>query len=359
MSLPINSALYYPTIEFHDYRWLLTASLIWDKIYRIQPDNFTPNEPDNIKIICEDGDIGIALPPKEYAKEVALEFIANVDNSKWKAAALEKKQVKEYTRIHQEKIDVQIRQMLIAKGANPNEEWLYVPDDFAALYMTYLARKMAQKNSLQVVSDKNAAWAALTYFASGEIDTEAETVKSPFALATLMIGNYLPANITDITPKALTEFRRKYPEERRNFMRAIKEAANQLTNCHDAKVMKDIVHSIQVDIDKAAKEYKETLASLRIKSFVGFKTLTVPISTSVLSSIMPQMVTTESIILSAASLAIGIIAGVSKIKQEGQRLSRESDYSYLVHAEKAFPNTSDEITLLRSLHYDLNQFIND
>ena len=42
-----DSILYYPTIEFRnsDYKWLWTASLFWEKIYRIVPGNFILDEP--------------------------------------------------------------------------------------------------------------------------------------------------------------------------------------------------------------------------------------------------------------------------------------------------------------------------
>ncbi len=218
MSLPINSALYYPTIEFSDPRWLWTAALIWDKIYRIQPDGFRPNEPDNIRRLCEDGDIGVPLRPAAYAKTVADEFMMSVNTSKWGAAALEKySRQHDYARIHHDKIDVQIRELLIGGGhAASHDQWLYVPTDFEALYLTYLAKKMALNNNLQPVSDTDAAWTALTYYTTDEFETECVLKDMPFTLAALMIGDFVPHNITDISPKALIEFRRKYPDERRN-----------------------------------------------------------------------------------------------------------------------------------------------
>src|SRR6266576_3973995 len=38
----MNYALYYPTIEFQDYAWLWSASLLWDRIYRIVPKGYEP-----------------------------------------------------------------------------------------------------------------------------------------------------------------------------------------------------------------------------------------------------------------------------------------------------------------------------
>jgi hypothetical protein len=359
MNTEINSALYYPRIEFDDPRWLWTAALVWDKVYRIVPDDYTPEDSDNVKALCADGDIGIQIRPGLYAKEVADEFIANLHDKKWQAAALEKDRLEDYAKLHQGKIDVKIREMLISHGrAAAHEEWLYVPTDFEALYMTYLATKIAKRNNLQAVSDSDAAWTALTYYSMGDIETEGPEEEQPFALAALMIGDYMPANLTDIAPEKLLHFRQKFPDERRNFMKAIKSAAHQLANCHDATVASEMIREIGGNVHRATNEFKRCMDDLKVDSFRGFKTLSFPISTSVLGSLLPPDFM-STMILGATGVALGCIAGVASLKQKGKRLSRESDFSYLVHAEQAFPKTADGINVPRRLHYDLNEFIND
>jgi hypothetical protein len=359
MSLPTNCALYYPQIEFSDYRWLWSAALLWDKIYRIEPDDFTPEHPDNIRALCDGGDIGIPIRPKEYAKTVAEEFMVHINTGKWQAAALEKNQVREYARIHHDKIDVRIRQMLISNGrAASHDQWLYVPDDFEKLYMTYLATKIAAKNNLQAVSDTSSAWAGLTYFTSGRLDTEMDDHKLPFALAAFTIGGFLPANITDITPGKLLAFRAKYSDERRNFMRAIKAAAVQLANCHDASVANEVLDIIQKDVAAATSDYKQSMDILNAKAFVGFATAAIPMISPVLGKLVP-LAPLQLAILGTTVLTLGSIAGVATLKQKGKRLSRECDYSYLVQAEKAFLKNGDALDLPNRLRYDLNEFIND
>lgn len=359
MSLEINSALYYPQIEFSDYRWLWAAALVWDKIYRIEPDDFTPEHPDNVKALCDGGDIGIPIRPKEYAKTVAEEFMVHISTGKWMAAALEKKQVKEYARIHHQKIDVQIRQMLISSGrAASRDQWLYVPEDFEKLYMTYLATKIAAKNNLQAVSDASGAWAGLTYFKNGWLETESDVHDLPFALASLTIGKFVPRNITDITPQKLLKFREKYSDERRNFMRAIKASAKLLANCHDAKVAEEMFQEIQKDIAGATADYRQSMDFLNATTFAGCTTASIPITTPVLKGLLP-IAAEPAAILGTTVLALGAIAGMAALRQKGKRLQKDCDYSYLVHAEKDFPTTIDALSVPNRLRYDLNEFIND
>jgi len=359
MSLQINSALYYPQIEFNDYRWLWSAALLWDKIYRIEPDGFTPEHPDNIRTLCDGGEIGIPIRPNEYGKQVAEEFKTYVNTGKWQAAALEKNRVKEYARIHHDKIDVQVRQMLISSGrAASHDQWLYVPADFEKLYMTYLATKIAKQNNLQAVSDTSGAWSGLTFFNNGQMDTENDAHGLPFTLASMIIGNYVPANILDITPDALLGFRQKYADERRNFIQAIKSAAVQLANCHDATIANEMLHSIQKDVESKASDYKKSMEVLNAKAFTGCAAVSIPMTTPVLGELL-VLNPLSSIVLGTTVLAIGGIAGVAVLKQKGKRLSRECDYSYLVHAARTFPDRSDVLSLQQRMRRDLNEFIND
>ncbi|WP_221028902.1 DUF6236 family protein [Actomonas aquatica] len=360
MSLPINSALYYPTIEFQDYRWLWTASLVWDKIYRIEPEDFRAAEPDNVRILCEEGDIGIPLRPGRYAQDVAGEFMDGVNSRKWDAAAFDASSLRdEYARLHHEKIDVQIRKMLISTGrAASHEQWLYVPDDFAALYMTYLATRMAEKNDLQAISDTNVAWTAHTYFSNEGIDTECVPDEYEQTLAALLIGNYVPENITDISPKQILAFRKRYPDERRNFMRAVKGAAAQLANCSDPTVIQDVVQTVQGDVGRATKDFQRSMEVLGAKTFTGFKTMSFPMATAALATFAP-ITFGQSVVIGATGFAIGALASFATRSLEADRLSKSHEYSYLVHANKAFPKAADRIDLPRRLYRDLHEFIND
>lgn len=41
-----NCALYYPSVEFRDPVWIRQACLIWDCIYRIVPEGYSPKDTD-------------------------------------------------------------------------------------------------------------------------------------------------------------------------------------------------------------------------------------------------------------------------------------------------------------------------
>ena len=159
-----NYALYYPTIEFQNYDWLYSASLIWDRIYRIVPESYTPHDPSNIRELVESGEIGIYLSPDRYAKLIADEFNDKLSSGDWFASALSGMS-DDYRRIHKGKVDVTLHDMIIAAGGKSiDKEWFFVPTDFESQYMTYLANKMAEMNQLHLISDSSAAWACSTFY---------------------------------------------------------------------------------------------------------------------------------------------------------------------------------------------------
>ena len=44
-----DSILYYPHIEFKNEAWVKSSLLLWDHVYRIVPENYIPNDSDEIK----------------------------------------------------------------------------------------------------------------------------------------------------------------------------------------------------------------------------------------------------------------------------------------------------------------------
>jgi hypothetical protein len=49
------AVLSYPTIEFYDDTWLKACLCIWDKVYRIVPSSYRPNDSDEVKLAIDCG----------------------------------------------------------------------------------------------------------------------------------------------------------------------------------------------------------------------------------------------------------------------------------------------------------------
>ena len=110
-----NATLYYPTIEFANKEWLWNACLLWDKVYRIVPEGYIPNDRDEIRTLIEDKSVIANIAPEKYATEIFEDFIKVMDKSKWACALSEADYMdNNYVKLHEGKADVQLRELLIA-----------------------------------------------------------------------------------------------------------------------------------------------------------------------------------------------------------------------------------------------------
>ena len=355
-----HSALYYPSIEFVDPQWLWASSLLWDRIYRIVPKDYVPEDSDNVKRLAETGEIGAAIHPDEYTKAVSKKFIEKLHTRHWNAAALSHNMDKDYARLHHDKVDVQLRDLIVAKGRGASHQnWLYVPNDFAALYMTYLARHISQKANLNLVTDAAAAWTAATYFSFDGRVEDWPREEFPHVLAAMLIRDFIPTNVLNVEPKALLLFREKRREERHRFMNAVRNAAARLANCHDATVVRDMYEDLKKEITSSLVEYRDGMDLLKVKAaWTGIKTLVFPAATGVIGKLI-ALDPTQLTILAATGFAMGAVSGLVAITQRGKKLTREYDYSYLLHMrrewEKCYQGSDWNYYLCRQME----EFIND
>lgn len=357
-----NYALYYPTIEFQNYAWLWSAALLWDRIYRIVPSSYIPDDPDNIKTFVDTGEIGIPIHPDTYVKDIADQFIDKFESGHWDAAALTYDIPEDYVRLHPDKVDIKLRELIVAKGkAKNNDEWLHVPVEFEAHYMTYLANAIADRNNLSILTDSTPAWTGATYFKyDGEVEDYPREDLTQL-LATIVIRDFIPENIIAIPPKDIIKFRDKYRDERKRFMLAMQSAADRISSCEDPSVVRDHIEDIKTDIESALKDYRRSLEVLNISRLTGLKSLTFPALTKVASMVTGQELSVETLaVVSALGFGFGLVAGFSELSHKRRKLSKKSDYSYLMHLTRnwkncAMYNNDYNYYLCR----EMEEFIND
>lgn len=358
----MNSALYYPTIEFQDYAWLWNASLLWDRIYRIIPDGYEPDEPENVRRLVEEGEIGIPLHPGAYTREVAHEFLSSVDTGKWQAAALVFEIGEAYARLHEDKVDVNLRELLIAKGkATAQDEWLHVPTEFEALYMTFLAERISKRNKLHLLSDSQEAWTGATYFKyDGHIESFLRD-DSAHQLAVLVMRDFLPQNILQLNPMEIVKFRQKYRDERQRFLSAIQNAAREISGCEDERVYEDQIEGLKKEIEEALSDYKKSMGYLKILGWTGIQSVSFPVVTKVGAAIAGRDLAPETLtVISALGVGLGLVSGLADLREKRKRLERECDFSYLLHLRRNWkecaPRNYDYNYIL---HRKMEEFIDD
>lgn len=132
-----QSILHYPSIEFYDDTWLKACLCIWDKVYRIVPASYEPKDSDEVKYAIDQG-----LVENISLSKLDLEKTANRFKDYWEKVpfppAGAEIRSEEYSRLHIEKVDIQIRPQLEALSKSVNKDgWLKLTQEVANLYMLF------------------------------------------------------------------------------------------------------------------------------------------------------------------------------------------------------------------------------
>lgn len=365
-----NFTLYYPTIEFKNPLWLWSAALLWDKVYRIVPTGYKPKDCENIRRLIEESDFINSIDPKQYSKESVEEFTLFInDKEKSWAHALKNANYRkeQYTKLHKDKVDVKLREMILAKDIK-NSDWLDVDDEMASLYMLYLAGNIAEKNNLILSTDSSEAWCGRNFFDyNGKIDSEILD-EDVTALSAVTISEVIPNSIINLTPNELIKFRNNSNDERKEFFKSINELNNALSGCCDSRVIKDILNENILKIKKSKEEYKKRMRDIKVSGFLGVKTAVIPIAIPVMESITNI---SESMKKELGMLGIGIgIAGTCfDIHKTIKNEKKNYKCNYLLELEQRCINPSFGYPTLNKnnvhegyhglLNHELNHFIYD
>lgn len=337
--------------------------MLWDKVYRIVPDGYNLNEATNIQEICSTGEIGIPLSPKRYSVKASQEFINNLEDGHWQAAALEFctddiEKYEKYTRLHKEKVDVSLRNlMLLNDNTFEDDDWLYVSKEMSNHYMIYLATEMARKNNLSLNTNNTDVWTASTFFLyDGKVqegffpgDTYIEDSKS--ALAPVFINNIFPTNILDIPAKKILEFRTKRKDERRQFNQAFDTFCDKLSQTEDPQILNQIWEDERKEIEYAFTEYRKSMDILKVIKWGGYLASLITITTDALGYIDNNTNVIRG--MTSAGIGIGLITGTL----EKKFTPSSTPYSYLYEACSLAPSGFKNHN--NNFYKKMEEFIND
>ena len=172
----MTQALHYPSIEFNDQDALKRSLLVWDRIHRIVPAGYQPNDRSEVLPAIQSGaivNLSLEAHEKSAAAQRFLDFhylrSSNKTRLTWPAGF----STETFTRINPEKIDAKLlplfEQLAIRLSA---DGFLEVPTELAGGYMFYLATSVAEQRALSLTTDSSDYWAVGTYFANDCCFTE-------------------------------------------------------------------------------------------------------------------------------------------------------------------------------------------
>jgi hypothetical protein len=349
-----DEILYFPSIEFASPDWVKGSLLLWDKIYRIVPKEYTPDDSAEIRMAIDSGLIRNITLEKEDLAQTHDDFLQFVDNLPFMPAGLQ-----EYPNtepVHKDKIDTRLYPIL-KKIVNrfEGDDWFYMPTELSKGYMFFLADIVAGRRNMYKGTDNPDAWVTSYYFSEGGnfseyvYDGEAEG-----QLAYLNFKDLIPITVPRVPMKSIIRF----VEERRDEKKAFREHANafieKLAQCESKSHVENLLADYKQDLIKAKDNLRRSMSFCSVDDLSAILTVALPVAMSVLGCLSIYVDRPEFTPI-FASLGIGSVAALLELRK-AQREQRSAHHaSYLLNLEERLAREG-KIYKFNNL---MEQFIND
>jgi hypothetical protein len=347
-----NSILYYPHIEFQNEAWVKSSLLLWDHVYRIVPDDYTPMDSDEIKALIDAGLVRNVTLDDSDREDTFDEFLRLCDKvEKHLPAGLVPS---DEDRIHPNKIDSRLYPYLDLIGEHfiDEDRWLHLSKELARGYMFKLSQVVARRRNLNKGTDDIDAWSINPYFCEnanfGEFlqDKEAKGF-----LCSVTLEDVIPSNIGTVSSHDLITFINGRKDERKLLREKFDAMTNHLSMISNVQHAGQLNRDFITELIESKKQYRKSMDNWRDIKALPIST-GVPVSLTALGYLVGANANPFSISTIAVGLGIGAICSYADFYRTKKR--RDPSYaSYLIGVDKLCKNVTNES------YTRLEEFIND
>jgi hypothetical protein len=355
-----NSVLYYPNIEFFDEIWLKSTLCIWEKIYRIVPDSYTPNDSDEIK---EAIDSGLVINIKLTSDD--LSNTAERFERFWESVPVIPAGVEGYeeidVRLHPEKVDARILPILqgLSKKIDP-DGWLKLSPEVANTYMLFLAETISRQRRLPKLTDNSDMFSVMHYFANdGNIDEFCFNEDSTEAATTMVLTTLLPGGLKHTPMKKVLDFRSKSTEGRELFRNSVMEFSEQVSQVDNKEYAQVLIDSFQKNLLKSQQKIFKTIGQSIDNAIAAALSIGLPTTLTAIGVFGAAGNPLDFLQLGQAGF-IGAVATLADVWKNRRKGWSSNESSYYLQLNKVFRGKGGGIKLSIP-RYDriIEEFIND
>jgi hypothetical protein len=331
----MSYALYYPSIEFQDISTLKKSLFVWDRVFRIVPTGYLPNDTTEIREAIATGSVvNLKLDSNEKSEAANgfLKFYAERNDRENPLAWPSGFSLESFTRLNEDKIDSKLLPLFEQLAIRlTGDGFLEVPYELAGGYMFYLAKVVAEKRSLELLTDSADTWVVGSYFANnGNFDENVHKENAEAYLCNLAIDDLLPDTCEQVPMDELLRFVEEYAEERAAFQRELKAVREAISICRNKTHAEYIVGDLIKTFEKAKTEYRRAVGPFSKREVCSIFSVGLPVTMGFLS--LPIYWSTDP--YSALQLAIGTLLGAVSALAARESVTKEGTVaSYLVSAE--------------------------
>lgn len=349
-----DSVLYYPHIEIHNERWLKSALLLWDNIYRIVPPDYTPKDSDEIRNACDTGLLRSVLLEREDMRGITQDFQNLIDNIEYKPAGLE---YDELAYLHPEKIDSTLYPALEKYAVDESEEgFIALPKEVVRGYMFFLSTEVAKRRRLSRCTDDQYSFAVSPYFSEAtNFDDYLYNQEALGFYSSLILDDILPFDIDSIPMEKIIKSSDQSKDEREAFKIELQNFSEQLHTCESIDHGKAILNDFKNDLEKAKANLKASQGFLNRTDVGSFVSMGVPTSAGVYGALLGAGGDPFGLYSISTSVLIGAVAAYTDYRKAYSAQNNPSGAAYLISLEKQFLSAGKYPAFDRHLE----EFIND
>ena len=353
-----SNILYYPTIEFTDETWLKSSLCVWDKIYRIVPTSYSPNDTDNVKKAIDAGVIeNIVLTEKDLS-DTAEEFIKFVDTVNILPSGLDGL---EPSRLHLEKVDKRVLPILkdLSIGVDV-EGFLNIKPEIANLYMLYLSDAVSKRRGISKLTDNGDMFSIMHYFANdGNFNEQIYNEDAEEFSSVLALTSILPKGLEETDIEKVLQFRKETSDNRKYFKESLDSLISEITAIDDKTFTLGKVNEYISNLESNNLDLMD-----RVKYFVDdfqFSLLSVGLPTALttfglLGTMKGDIYDLKNI---AGSCFIGAISAIADSSKTKRKKWKSEDAFYYHQLQNVFGNKKGVEFTTPNFHRIYEEFIND
>jgi len=289
-----RTILYYPTIDVPTKSWLRHALLYWDEVssivpkswddkmlielspdihYLIAEEQFRPIKPEDL-ILKKDNreafhqfkeEFGEIVTSKEFQK-----FIKRQHKTHYQIH-INKVQGNKIARVHSNKASDGILYFLeeegLAKRNRENPEWLLFEKNTALLYMSLLAKYLADIDSEQTTIGTD-------HISYEKLNFRRVSQDKGFPVVSFSLNNILPTPKINVPLEKIIDFKRKRSDNLLHFKRILSDFQTKISKTESQAELKEVAITFQESLITGVKDLDAVLGDSNIESMLKtFKSL--------------------------------------------------------------------------------------
>ena len=347
-----DSILYFPSIEFQNDEWVKSSLLLWDKIYRVVPKGYIPNDSRVVKEAQYNDLIRNIILDQEDVSSAGDNFLKFINKRSFLPSGLES--TGEYL-IHEDKIDEMLYPQLDSISQKYDNHWFKFSKELARGYMFYLSDIVAKRRNLIRSTDDHNSWVVMPYFSEdGNFSDNTYDVEASGFYSSLIINDLIPANLSEVPVSKIIEFVERRKDLKREFRKSLNEFTNQFSKCDSPDFTKQLVRDYEKEIQYLKNDLRKSMDFCNKDDISAALTMGLPVSLGAFSAFAVDG-DPFNIYKVFGSVLIGAVAAYSDYNKTKRQQQRNPIATYLIDMDKdligkaKYPN----------YQYLFDQFIND